>query len=91
MPRAEKDTHFSQFYFLFELVFRDLWWGSKALPGNVLGIPLSAWMALKRNIDARWFLLESEPAMIERYLSTYNLEGSFSALVQQIGYKPTAR
>jgi hypothetical protein len=91
MSKPVKDYHCAMFYELFHSVFGEEWYKPGSFGQKVLGIPITVWLAFKRNIDSRWFLLESVEGLQERYLSTYDLEGAFSALVAQLGYKPTVR
>eukprot|EP00961_Rhodomonas_salina_P065770 883715-Rhodomonas_salina.2 len=84
-----------RFTALFQSVFSKVWWTSQALPKTVMGIPTTVWMAIKRNVDSMSYLRADGRStaldIVDRYVGTYDIEGSFSALVQEVGYKPVAR
>eukprot|EP00961_Rhodomonas_salina_P077354 1037402-Rhodomonas_salina.1 len=71
-------------------LFAEDWFDANALPGHILGIPTSVVVAMMRNVVSRMHAVarninaDGTLDIVERYFGTYDLERSFSVLVQRV-------
>jgi hypothetical protein len=96
---ATRHTWAAEFTVLFREAFQPYWHQAQALPMHVLGIATINWMATMNNVVSRSMLhVESisrgpgacRPIM-DRAMSTYDVENSFSTTTMLGCYKPDAR
>eukprot|EP00961_Rhodomonas_salina_P235455 3182617-Rhodomonas_salina.1 len=94
---TQRNHEGAKFLAMCHCLFAEDWFDANALPGHILWIPQSVVVAMMCNVVscmhavARNINTDGMLDIVERYFGTYDLELSFSVLVQQVGYKPTAR
>ena len=97
LSMSERNHFGMQYLALVQLLLRDTWWTPASMPSHVLGMPTTVLLAMARNVVSRLFVMIEHVDrlgtidIVERYMGTYDLERSFSAMVQRVGWKPTAR